>query len=85
MKNHLLLLSITAGCIAAGSALAETPTVVNETFVRTFLPGVDNAVGRRIRPESSRNPQPWITIVGVVEDVKHYGLERPMRPGLYLE
>ncbi|HET9371431.1 MAG TPA: ABC transporter permease [Vicinamibacterales bacterium] len=58
--------------------------VVNETFVRTFLPGVDNAVGRRIRPESSRNPQPWITIVGVVEDVKHYGLERPMRPGLYL-
>ncbi len=56
--------------------------VVNEAFVREFLPGEPRPVGRRIRPEGSKD-SPWTTIVGVVGDVKHYGLERPMRPGLY--
>jgi predicted permease len=55
--------------------------VVNETFARTFWPGVDDPVGRRIRYGDPKAP--WITVVGVVGDVKHYGLERPMRPGIY--
>jgi putative ABC transport system permease protein len=55
--------------------------IVNETFVRTFWPGADDAVGKRIAFDG--NDQPWITVVGVVRDVKHYGLEQPMRPGLY--
>ena len=24
-----------------------------------------------------------MTVVGLVRDIKHYGLERPMRPGVY--
>jgi predicted permease len=56
--------------------------VVNETFARQFWPGVDNPVGRRFR--TAGNPEaPWFTVVGLVADVKHYGLERPMRPGIY--
>ena len=27
---------------------------------------------------------PWLTVVGVVADVKHYSLERDVRPGVYL-
>jgi predicted permease len=55
--------------------------IVNETFVKTFWPGVDDPLGRRVgRAERKR----WMTVVGVVEDVKHYGLEEPMRPGVYL-
>jgi predicted permease len=55
--------------------------IVNETFVKTFWPGVDDPIGRRVgRAEQKR----WMTVVGVVEDVKHYGLEEPMRPGVYL-
>ena len=55
--------------------------VVNEMFARTFWPNVADPVGRRIR--GTYDKAPWITVVGVVADIKHYGLERPMRPGLY--
>jgi predicted permease len=57
--------------------------IVNETFVKTFWPGVSDPVGRRIRRSGSEKA-PWMTVVGMVEDVRHYGLERPMRPGVYL-
>ena len=56
--------------------------IVNETFVKTFWPGVTDPVGRRIRFNGERAP--WMTVVGLVEDVRHYGLERPMRPGVYM-
>jgi predicted permease len=59
----------------------ERVVIINETFAKTFFPGVENPVGRRIR--STGNNAPWNRVVGYVEDVKHYGLERPMRPGVY--
>jgi predicted permease len=55
--------------------------VVNETFARTFWPNVADPVGRRFKYNGEGYP--WITVVGVVHDTKHYGLERPMRPGVY--
>jgi putative ABC transport system permease protein len=59
----------------------ESVVVVNETFVKTFWPDGGSPIGKRVR---SGTEAPWRTIVGVVHDVKHYGLERPMRPGVYL-
>jgi predicted permease len=56
--------------------------IVNETFARAFWPGVNDPVGKRFKQSGNNNP--WITVVGYVADVKHYGLERPMRPGIYL-
>ena len=59
-----------------------TVAVINEAFARQFWPGVSDPVGKRFR--NPGNPKaPWITVVGVATDVKHYGLERPMRPGIY--
>jgi ABC-type lipoprotein release transport system permease subunit len=38
-------------------------------------------IGRRMAFNGENNP--WMTVVGVTRDIKHYGLERPMRPGVY--
>ena len=59
---------------------AAPSVIVNETFVRTFWPNESSVLGKRLRFNSDTT---WITVVGVTKDVKHYGLERPMRPGLY--
>jgi predicted permease len=55
--------------------------VVNSTFARTLWPEGKNPVGQRVRGSEKA---PWLTVVGVVEDVRHYGLERDIRPGVYL-
>lgn len=61
-----------------GREEGQSAMVVNETFVQTFLAGED-PMGRRVRLGDS-----WIPIVGVTRDVQHYGLHRPMRPGVYI-
>jgi predicted permease len=55
--------------------------VVNQSFAKQFWAGIEDPIGRRFRADDPKAP--WITVVGLVADVKHYGLERPMRPGIY--
>ena len=55
--------------------------IVNETFVRTFMGDGRDPVGRRIK--TGGDDDPWLTVVGVAGDVKHYGLDEPVRPGVY--
>ncbi|MEA2564067.1 MAG: hypothetical protein QOH06_5571 [Acidobacteriota bacterium] len=59
------------------SDAAGTPGVVlvNETTAKLFWPGKD-PLGRRLRaPGPDDAPLPWLTVVGVVKDVKQAGLE----------
>jgi len=56
--------------------------IANEEFVRQFFPG-HNPVGSRIRWARDSGPPRWITIVGVVGDVKHSGLNQPTDPAVY--
>jgi putative ABC transport system permease protein len=66
-------------------ALDRAPVaLVGETAARKLWPG-QTPLGRRVRfPGSEKNPQPWRTIVGVVRDVKQYGLDRADVMQLYL-
>ena len=60
--------------------------VINETFARTYFRN-EEPVGRRFRFVNARGiappSAPWITIVGVVADVKEDGLDAPVRPQIY--
>jgi len=53
-------------------ATRDPVATINETMARRFWPNED-AVGKRIRI-GSRSVAPWITIVGVVKDVRNIGL-----------
>jgi ABC-type antimicrobial peptide transport system permease subunit len=56
--------------------------VVNETFARTFWKDLD-PIGRRVRPRFG-DETPWVTVVGVANDVKQGGVDRATGTELYL-
>jgi len=53
--------------------------IINETFARRFFPDED-PIGKRMRIIAS----PWLTVVGVVGDIRHIGLQAPPNPEMYL-
>lgn len=61
---------------------ANPVVIVNHTMANTFWPGQE-AVGRRLRPGMGKDT-PWFTVVGVVDDVKNAGLDRPAGTELYI-
>jgi len=55
--------------------------IANDALVHQYFPNED-PLGKRVR--WARDSQiHWITIVGVVGDVKHFGLDLPEEPALY--
>jgi predicted permease len=59
---------------------APNVVVINQTMARTFW-GNQSALGHRIQPGYS---DPYCTVVGVVEDVKNAGIDKPTGTELYL-
>jgi len=57
--------------------------IVNESLARIFFPEED-PLGKRIKVGSLRGPFPWLSIVGVVGDVKHDGLDAEAPPEMYV-
>jgi putative ABC transport system permease protein len=55
--------------------------VVNRAFADTFWPRLD-PIGRRIKITYGENP--WMTVVGVAGNVKHYGLDQEVRPEIFV-
>jgi putative ABC transport system permease protein len=57
--------------------------VVNQAMAREYWAG-ENPVGRRFRLGSEGADSPWITVVGVVRDIRQMGLDVPAHPEMYL-
>jgi len=57
--------------------------IINETMARRYWRD-DDPVGRRITLDRFNPPDRWLTIVGIVGDVRQMGLDLPSRPELYL-
>jgi putative ABC transport system permease protein len=61
---------------------APPVAVINETMARRLFPNED-PIGKHVRTGPNPN-QPWTTIVGVIGDVRHGGLEEVPQPELYI-
>ncbi len=65
----------------------DSPAValISETMARRFWPGEDPA-GKRITPSNpaTAGPDDWITIIGVVKDVRQFDLIADPKPQMYL-
>ncbi|HUE54207.1 MAG TPA: ABC transporter permease [Candidatus Udaeobacter sp.] len=62
------------------AAGAPDVIIVNQTLAHTFY-GNQNPIGRRIQPGMSG---PFCSVIGVVDDVKNAGVDRPTGTELYL-
>ena len=67
-----------------GRSGGPRPAVINEQLAKQLWPNVADPVGRRMSFNGDTGSGRWITVVGVVKDVRHYGLVRPMIGGFYL-
>jgi putative ABC transport system permease protein len=67
----------------ADNSDAPRVTVVNERLARGFFPHGD-AIGRRILLGAPRPDTPWLTIVGVIADLKTGALDTPPMPQFYV-
>jgi predicted permease len=74
-----------AGRLFADGDTAEAPAVaiVSELLAKKYWPGLD-PVGRRIKLGSVASKRDWITVVGVVGDIRYLTLADDPAPILYL-
>jgi predicted permease len=68
-------------------AWSDTPAappviVVSETTAHTFWPD-QNALGKRLKRGRPDSKEPWLTVVGVVNDVRQLDLVSVPRPAMY--
>ncbi len=72
--------------LISGSFFSDTDTnlppasvIVNQTLARKVWPGTD-PIGKRIR---LRPDAPWLSVVGVVADIKNHGSNAATKPEMY--
>jgi predicted permease len=74
---------LVAGRFLSDDDVVDAPgvAVINEAMARRFWAG-RSALGGRMRVGSGEG-RPWVTVVGIVRDVKHTSLTAPVKPRFY--
>jgi putative ABC transport system permease protein len=67
---------------ATDAGSAPLVVVINQTMATTVFPG-EEAIGKRLQLGDPDPRSPWVTIVGVVGDVKYTGLDAVPAPTMY--
>jgi predicted permease len=67
----------------ADNADAPRVIIVNQAFAKKFWANQD-ALGQRITFDDPKKDPKWITIVGVVGDIRHFGLDVDAKPEMYV-
>jgi putative ABC transport system permease protein len=57
--------------------------IINETMARHFWPN-EEPLGRQIMVGDGVKFGPWLSVVGIVADVKHLGLDKPARAEVFI-
>ena len=80
---HLMRVPLVRGRLLTETDVSATPgaLVVSETTAETLFAGQD-PIGRRVKIGGTDGP--WWTIVGIVGDVRHYGLDVAPNPQMYV-
>ena len=68
---------------ARDTAAAPNVAIVSERIVREFSPGGPARGARPARARVSERGE-WLTVVGVVADIRHRGLDRDVQPMIYV-
>jgi predicted permease len=64
----------------ADTMSAPAVAIVSESLAKRYWPG-ENAVGKRLKPNFKGSQ--WCTVVGVVGDVRHWGVDVDIEPTAY--
>jgi putative ABC transport system permease protein len=67
---------------AADAETAEPVALISELTAQRIF-GKEEPLGKRIQLGLRNDDKPWATIIGVVGDVRHYGLDLPASPQVY--
>jgi putative ABC transport system permease protein len=70
------------GFEAADTSETQLVALVNEELVRRYLSGRD-PIGARLKLGGGMD-RPWVTVVGVVADVRHNGITEPIKEKFYI-
>jgi putative ABC transport system permease protein len=68
------------GFLPSDTGTSLQVAIVNETMAKRYWPGT-SPLGKRVR---FTDQETWREVVGVIGDIKHWGLDAPVNPELYV-